>query len=113
VGNLMAIYMTELGRLDRSTRDGEQIEADFEHLENNLRINVLFFFGVSMIGFVVFVAVMRGGVSRASLNKAWADTVVALRESEKTMIDDDDDDFSVEGPSTEMREGRVEENLVV
>ena len=64
---------------------------------------------------VVFVPVMRGPITKASLKKAWKDTIVALQDSEQDIIDNenDDDDFSAEGPSTEMAEGRAEENLVV
>jgi hypothetical protein len=112
VARLMAVYMTELARFDLLDKDSEQIEADFEHFEDNLRITVMLLFGIAVAGFVVFAAVMRGGITKRNLTKAWKDTVVAFRDSEKDMIDGDDD-FSGEGPSTEMAEGRAEEILMV
>jgi hypothetical protein len=71
-------------------------------------MNVTFIIALSMVGFVVFVATTRGDITQASLHKAWKATMV-LTEKEKM----DEDDVSVHGPSTEMREGLVVEMLVV
>jgi hypothetical protein len=113
VGNLMAVYMSELARFTAHEKGGgQQIEAEFENIENVFGLDVMFLFGGSMVALVVFIASMRGGLTRASLDKAWSDTMVAFRDSEKDMVNGDDG-VSFEGPTFEMTEGRAEEMLVV
>ena len=104
----MAVYMIELARIDRDGWNSEEIEAQYEGLENGLGAMVKLFFGLGMAGFVVLVAVMRGKITRESLKKSLRDTMVAVHPESEV----EDDNYSL-GPSTEMKEGRVEENLVV
>jgi hypothetical protein len=107
VGRLMSFYMTRLAQLNRSGKDVELIEVDFEQMENNMHTQVMMFFGVAVLAFFVFVALARGGVSQASLTKAWKDTVQAITGNEKEKSEDGEE-FSIE-----MREGQAEENRVV
>jgi hypothetical protein len=110
VGRLMAFDMTQLSRSNSPDVDEELMEVDVEHVENNLRIKALLFFGFAMFGFVVFVAFTRGGLSQARLLKAWKDTVLAIKGIGKEKIEDDvtGEEFSIE-----MREDRPEETVIV
>jgi hypothetical protein len=95
--------------------DEELVEVDFEHVENDIHLTAILFIGFAMFGFVVFVAFTRGGgISRANVIKAWKDIALAIKGGfGKVKREDDDDDFSVEEYSIEMREGGPAETLIV
>jgi hypothetical protein len=103
VGRLMVFYMTRLAGLDRFDPGTELVEVDFEHSENDVHLKVMLFSGLAIFGVVVFVAFKRGGISRATLTKAWKDTVQVIKGSGKEKTEDDEE-FSIE-----MREDRSEE----